>query len=304
MLILLLTLEIVNGLIFSNKNRALKNIQATQSTSTDTGTNIEVSLMQSIYIEYTDAFQIVLNSNYPMFTERALQSHHNNDNDNDKYSQYGRLIKCKKMMFTKPVSLGHQLSFYIHQGRKSSVGLTVKAYSSSSSDDEEICFTATGAVLQPLPPPSPLSPPPLQPHTHKSSYITYPDEIDHNYQYTTRTIFNLLERGRSDVLGGPLVLATAITSGVKIVVARVNDYNYYYRNCNSSGNGNGSKVSVLTNIDNLGLMVNFHQAIVEDGSDGSGGVVIATATVSCMCVDDNNNAIQFPSGLINTASIE
>ena len=79
--------------------------------------------MQSIYIEYTDAFQIVLNSNYPMFTERALQSHHNNDND-----KYGRLIKCKKMMFTKPVSLGDQLSFYIHQGRKSSVGLTVEAF--------------------------------------------------------------------------------------------------------------------------------------------------------------------------------
>jgi hypothetical protein len=121
----------------------------------------------------------------------------------------------------------------------------------------------------------------------ESSYRIWPDELASN-MLSTKTIFNLFERARSDILGGPSALEELMQSSVHIYVARVNNYKLYKHHCNSPSGRERGKVyaNIFTNISPMGdSIINFNQRIVVSTPFGP-PTVAASAQITCMCVED------------------
>ena len=193
-----------------------------------------------VYIENTDAFGMLNNGNIPVMFERTLSK--------TLLSNSGRMIGFKVLKYTKPARLGERLIVHSKPSKKSNNGftLTVKLSSSNNEEYEEgqkndtssgtSIASATGVKfkkevnlkdedfsLQSSSIPLNFN----DGKVFKSTFRLWADELGVPSSVTdahgsnqlvmylpTRTVFNLLERGRSDMLGGPAVLASSAASSV------------------------------------------------------------------------------------------
>ena len=231
-----------------------------------------------VYIEHTDAFQIMYNSNYPCITERCLSSQHKD--------KARRMTKSKTMKFLKPAVLGDSIDFIATPGRADSLSVTAYRTRNQQGEPEkgEEIFKATGVVCS-----EQLDG--RQSHRaraldtcHISEFDIYDDELHHDL-LSTKTVFNLFERARTNILGGPDRLLDLSASGYNIVVARVSDYSLYSLPLSAMN----VKVSTTTSM-MMESVLNFDQEI-----SSPDGTLLAQATVSCLCVDpENSQSIPFP----------
>jgi acyl-CoA thioesterase FadM len=161
-----------------------------------------------VYIELTDAFGMLYNSNIPLLMERALAKTLN---------KHGRVINAKTIKFRKPARLGDSLELSIKPSKKDDV-FTVKVSSiiSWGSTDRDEIASATGVRLGCLPycaegiNLSAIDDKKL----FSSKFRVWDDELGPGNMLTTKTIFNLFERCRTDALGGPRELAASAADTV------------------------------------------------------------------------------------------
>ena len=220
----------------------------------------------SVYIEDTDAMGVMLNSEYPRQMERALPA-------GDK------VFGCKALKYLKPAELGDKLKWTAASGRKAG---TFKVTCEREGDEVAI-FIATGVVSTALQDGDVSGGVPDTPHS--SSFVVIGDELcAFTGQLHTRTVFNLFERGRTDILGGGKGLKTMMnaSSGIEsVVVARVSDYRLSQHRVQS-----GQALSVRTQVNNMGVMVDFQQFIC-----GEDGRLLARATVTCMALSPEGTPV-------------
>ena len=285
---------------------------------------MKTSFKFDVYIEYTDTFQMLFNSNYPMLVERSV-------NDRNEYENSGcRLMSTKSMKFKKKASLGDSLEFVVKSKKDSNshnddqlVSDIVKfpqmfdiSCSIQTIADDTIfqCTKATflhsDMLLDEII--SHNTSPSFIPNLkiHESENTLYSDELvvikKHDkwkHMLSTKTIFNLFERSRTDILGGPKELASTADTSLHIYVARISDYIMYNHDCfhsvvddnhkspsTSYLPNNKLKCKVYSQIESMGRsIINFHQQIILliDGTNGGSGTVVAKATVTCVCVDSS-----------------
>ena len=192
--------------------------------STTATTEVEV-LITPVFIELTDAFQMLYNGNVPMLIERAIVAGSNTN----------RMISVKTLKFTNPARLGDLLEVSVQPSKKGG-GFTAKLVTMSSVNQLSVAIaSATSVVIaagadmnEVVNEASTDTPLPATGKIFVSCFRLWPDELgDMSAAHTalpTRTVFNLLERGRSNVLGGPQVLAQSASSALHYYVARVSDY--------------------------------------------------------------------------------
>jgi len=114
---------------------------------------------------------------------------------------------------------------------------------------------------------------------HTSNFSLFPDEVGGGL-VSTRTIFNLFERGRTDVLGGPSQLAAAQSSNNHVYVARISNYNRRRSQQGSGGLLRPRSAQVVSQTEPVGnSIVEFTQFCVVDG------VLLASAKITCCSVD-------------------
>lgn len=336
----------------------LVGLTATEAMTLATSSAVKSSFKFNTYIEYTDTFKMLFNSNYPMLVERAVNhqlttTEVDDNHDIDKHNGYVtcgyRMTAAKTMKFKKKASLGDQLEFTLKEkSHKSNANAAStlqydiscnRVHNDSDNDnDNDNIFQCNKAIFQlnnqffnslSLVKKKPNFLPST--HIHKSTFDIYSDELQIftdnqnerettnqiNAALSTKTIFNLFERSRTDVLGGPKKLAETADTSFHIYVARISDYQMFNHQCcvmTKSGLIIPSTVAcqVLSQIELVGdSLMNFHQQIVlfdkrpyksiipavssseEDRLDNDNDTdtdidtvsVVAQAMVTCMCVD-------------------
>ena len=165
-----------------------------------------------VYIESTDSFGVAFYATYPVLLERSL---------NQLNGRMGARLKSVRLMkFRSPARLGTSLLF------ESSVKGTLRLLNEDTLIDH---FIARGVDLTEETLTATHSPAILTTHPlHVSTHTLYHDEWRPSREggallLDTRTLFNLFERGRTDVLGGPGRLSQAADS-LHVYVARVTDF--------------------------------------------------------------------------------
>ena len=163
----------------------------------------------------------------------------------------------------------------------------------------------------------------ITPITSSSSYKTFSfeyklhhDELGINNIMTTRTVFNLFERARTDILGGPKVLAESSSSSsrttssndtIKYYVGRITDYHY----CNDIPkviveqlDHGPIDISVITQCVQIGdSMCDFQQQIVCCGSNAS-LLLLAKANVLVVSVNgDTEQSTPYPKNVLKMFEI-
>jgi acyl-CoA thioesterase FadM len=146
-------------------------------------------------------------------------------------------VSVKTLKFTNPARLGDLLEVSVQPSKKAGGGFTAKLVASSSVDQQPVAIAsatsvmiATGIVANEKE--EELYTNTLLSTTDKvfvSCFRLWPDEMvcdmsSPHAALPTRTVFNLLERGRSNMLGGPQVLAQSASAALHYYVARVSDY--------------------------------------------------------------------------------
>jgi acyl-CoA thioesterase FadM len=178
-----------------------------------------------VFIEHTDAFQMMLNTHVPTFIERALM----NRNENLK----GRVTGIKTLKYKTPGRLGDTVDVTVHASKKHPGAFNAKVIANGAqaiAAATSVTFSASNTATQELPPPQQLAAPPSWDDAGKlfvSAFKLWPEEMPTQHQQlpiSTATIFNLFERGRSNMLGGPRALAQSQSAAVHYYVARVTDY--------------------------------------------------------------------------------
>jgi acyl-CoA thioesterase FadM len=111
-----------------------------------------------------------------------------------------------------------------------------------------------------------------------SRYDLWPDEIISDNQFLpTRTIFNLFERARTDVLGGPGQLAGAALAKNHVYVARIKDFR-----ASLSSYPTSAQVLVVSQTHGMGdSIVEFVQQIICPETE----TVFSSVKVTCVSVD-------------------
>ena len=236
-----------------------------------------------VYIESTDAFGMMFYATIPVLVERSLQV----EQGSDALLQSFKLMKLKS-----PARLGDVLELSCDNGK-------IKCISQNS----EVIFTATKAVLRTNQEEEEEAETEEVVGQHTSAFVLFPDEVGAGGALPTRTIFNLFERGRTDVLGGPSQLAAAQSSNNHVYVARISNYNRR-RSQQGSGGLRPSSVQVISQTEPVGdSIVEFTQFCVVDGA------LSASAKITCCSVDASTGlpapfrqilrAKLFPSGSLN-----
>ena len=244
-----------------------------------------------VYIESTDAFGMMFYATMPVLVERSLQV----EQGSDALLQSFKLMKLKS-----PARLGDVLELSCDNGN-------IKCISQNS----EVIFTATKAVLRTNQEDEEEEEEEEEEEAeteevvgqHTSAFVLFPDEVGAGGALSTRTIFNLFERGRTDVLGGPSQLAAAQSSNNHVYVARISNYNRR-RSQQGSGALRPSSVQVISQTEPVGdSIVEFTQFCVVDGA------LSASAKITCCSVDANTGLPApfrqilrdklFPSGSLN-----
>jgi acyl-CoA thioesterase FadM len=112
---------------------------------------------------------------------------------------------------------------------------------------------------------------------HVSRYNLFLDEISSEHFLPTRTIFNLFERGRTDVLGGPDQLAGAALARNHVYVARIKDFR-----ASLSSFPTSAQVLVVSQTHGMGnTIVDFVQQIICPESE----TVLSSVKITCVSVD-------------------
>lgn len=236
-----------------------------------------------IYIESTDAFQVAYHATFPVFLERSIGNHLNRPGM--------RLRSIRNMKFKNPAIMGNTVQFEVDGD-----GTGAKCMDGTSMRE---LYTARKAFLLEQswiygPLRLPLIADSLA--LHKSEYTVYPDEMQQDInnvnirKLTTRTIFNLFERARTDLLGGPAALADLLKSDFKVYVVRITNYELISDIMLSKTEKNASTFSleVWSQIALVGKsMVDFYQQVVlvQEGKDDLEHRVLAAATITCCSID-------------------
>eukprot|EP01041_Mallomonas_annulata_P007882 gene7882-16138_t len=217
-------------------------------------------------------------ANHPVVLERALSK------------QYGiekRILSAKLLKYKRPARLGDklecQLSTFTAEGWYSAKIL--------SEDGQEILTCKKLTIVDVNRRDNVVVGPEIvsEGNMCSSRFRLWSDELSPGYCLTTKSIFNLFERGRTDSLGGPAALAKLSKETVLVNVVRVNDYKFISdlpaSTTSSHANSNTAiEVSVLTQPLSVGsTMIDFHQQVVVqvDGRD----FVLARANIVCAAVD-------------------
>jgi hypothetical protein len=182
-----------------------------------------------VYIEFTDAFGMLYNSNIPLMMERAMASANGGP---------GRIVAAKSIKFRKPARLGDKLevvvkhplqpnceTFGIKIGASRSFGglpSNIQALSHIGADSghlqddwsEEIASGTGIKFCKDRYFQTAGSSDPQYQGGMVSTFRVWDDELGPGGSLTTKTIFNLLERARSDAVGGPKALARSASEAV------------------------------------------------------------------------------------------
>jgi len=213
-----------------------------------------------VYIESTDAFGMMFYATMPVLVERSLQV----EQGSDALLQSFKLMKLKS-----PARLGDVLEL-------SSTGNGKVECVTQNSD---VIFTATKALLASVVLNQEAETEEVV-GQHTSAFALFPDEVGAGGLVSTRTIFNLFERGRTDVLGGPSQLAAAQSSNNHVYVARISNYNRRHNQQGSGGLLRPRSAQVVSQTEPVGnSIVEFTQFCVVDG------VLLASAKITCCSVD-------------------
>lgn len=118
-------------------------------------------------------------------------------------------------------------------------------------------------------------------HQYSNSFIfTYEVHSDElcNGRLSTRTIFSLFERGRTDILGGPAALEKGRADSAHLYVSRVEGYRWLF-DCKCGPQGR--RLRVASTVTPVGeSMATFSQQL-----QTTHGVTLAAADVSVVCFD-------------------
>ena len=250
----------------------------------------ESHLQNSVYIEHTDAMGIMLNSQFPRYAERSLQS----------FDSSRRLGSAKVMKYSAPGKLGDDLLWSVSPGKVD--GYKVRCARNAG---EEVLFTAWVQDTA-LGPRQQLNLNQADGFQFNSEFNVYRDELHSekdSLTLSTLTTFNLFERARSDILGGPSALRGLMEKGLKggdvtnenrkvnVVVARVKGYGLNEHDLETPDSALIRVIKVFTDVDNLGAgLLDFHQAVAFQTRRNSAYHLLARATVTCLCTDAETNS--------------
>lgn len=222
-----------------------------------------------VFIEATDAFGMVFYANFPVLVERFLIDQAQGEHSDN------QLVSFKQMKLKIPGRLGDMLRLESDESGKISC----------RNQDEKELFTAIKAKLG-----DGL-------HTqiesssfigqHRSTFQLWPDEHKGSLCLPTRTIFNLFERGRTDILGGPSKLHAAQTSNNHVYVARIQQYYHHALSLKEPIVCRAEKLSAMVVSETAAMgdsIVDFNQKIE------CNGLTIASAKITCVSVDARTGA--------------
>ena len=184
----------------------------------------DVDLSTPVFIELTDAFGMMYNGNVPVLIERALT----------KENSKGRMISIKTLKYTNPARLGDLVSVNVQPSKKGKGTYSAKVTATNNRDDVPpvTISSATSIIVSNSENDDKVDQATTSWNGQEKLFVScfklWPDELGDQSSLKmalpTRTLFNLLERGRSNMLGGPEVLAQSAQSAVHYYVARVTDY--------------------------------------------------------------------------------
>jgi hypothetical protein len=147
-----------------------------------------------VYIEHTDTFGVVYYANYPVFIERCLSSIANRGRMNT------RIRKFQSLKYKAPARLGDEIKISPQQSKRAP-----GSYDMTLSTNEKDIMIMKRVFLH-------ESPHRLNDHripqfyqdkrVHTMEFRLWNDEMGSNHTFTTKTIFNLMERARTTILGG------------------------------------------------------------------------------------------------------
>ena len=240
----------------------------------------------SVFIENTDAMGIVLNSQMPRMMERALIGAGIGD----------RLASANIMKYRASSILGDELTWDVLSSKKDDGTVKVTCIN----DAEKLLFSAS-KVSTTLAPRKIFNKEETKKYQFCSHFRVWDDELlydDKGSTLSTLTNFNLFERARTNILGGPTALRALMEGdkeakgipNVNVVVVRVKNYRLYDHDMKEPKLIEEEPLTeVLTNIEHLGGgMLDFHQVAVCSGSSPS--QLISSATITCLCVDAVTNS--------------
>jgi len=250
--------------------------------TTSSGTSISLQM----YIEHTDAFSVVYNANYPLFVERALSP------------ASARIISMKTLKYRSPARLGDKIEVSLESSRRSPDRVNARI----CTKDTEIATANTiefQSTIHRLP--AHIETTSVEAISNfQSEFRLWRDELGPDNTILTKTAFQLFERARTDILGGPEALASLSSKlGINVYVARM--VNYRLLN-DFAYDEERLVVRVVTDAEPMGdpsssgvTMVNFNQRIL---STTTPAVLHATAVFTCSCVDANSGLpIPFPASI-------
>ena len=231
----------------------------------DADVNVDLSI--PVFIELTDAFGMMYNGNVPVLIERALT----------KGNDGRRMVSIKTLKYTNPARLGDQVCVNIQPSKKGKAFCySAKLTAINSRSDAPVTISSATSVIvsngngddkevQPTVASTSWS---GKEKLFVSCFKLWPDEMGDlsslRMALPTRTLFNLLERGRSNMLGGPEVLAQSAESAVHYYVARVSDYQLSFVDTSllTSCKGNNPWVQVSTTVTPVGSqLLDFDQQV-------------------------------------------
>ena len=229
-----------------------------------------------VYIESTDAFGVAFYATYPVLLERSINQLSGRTG--------GRLRYVKQMRFRSAARLGDAMLF------ESSDRGTLRLINEATKEE---CFSAKGVQLVEDVMIAHRTADMLPSHRiHVSTHTLFHDEYHPSkdglvLQLHTRTVFNLLERGRTDFLGGPGQLSRAAASSGHVYVARISDFERISDIPEEVSPSSYPEVTVLSQSVMLGdSMADFVQQLVYGAEqNGSHGRLLARARVTCCSVD-------------------
>lgn len=242
-----------------------------------------------VYIENTDAFNVVYYANYPVWVERAVLK-------KEKIA-FGRIKAFNVLKYKRPAVLGDEIDVIVKSSKGAGNVFNV-ALSGERSGGEIVEFASAKKVvlIENLERLTSSEFPEIESDfkTYKSHFELWLDELGINGTLTTKTIFNVFERGRTELLGGPSSLASLSLSSNHVYVARVSDYELLSDPVGINSIDLESEPSHATypvcvstqccpvGVDDVSIVV-FNQQI--SGLEAGVEILYAKAKITCVCVD-------------------
>lgn len=265
----------------------------------------------SVYIEDTDAYGVMNNSNYARQYERAL-SHAPRDNRKTKRTKWV-LTELTNQKFRTSPKLGGD---YVVKGQlieSTSAGVEVwkmEMVSVPSDVDKKVLIYNAATVTLTLTPCHSIISPDEDTSSeelcsYKQSFPCYPDEFDIHLQTTTteerqaqysahhipiRSVTNFFERHRTTLLGGPDKLnKLQQEDGIIFVVTAIDDGEIFLDAIGSANVGKDVIVETKFVAKRRGMVVECNHRLLMDIEGESGNptstVLLAKATITIMALD-------------------